>query len=77
MECPICGAIAKTIATTIGSVGIACPMCGKFDVESSVIASGQLQRLKPEERRDVFKQAQRSAKPGARPVVTPYLLALS
>jgi hypothetical protein len=45
MDCPICGAIAERIATTIGGVSIGCPMCGEFDVASSVIASGQLQGL--------------------------------
>jgi hypothetical protein len=74
MDCPICGAIAERIATTIECVGIACPMCGQFDVASSVIASGQLQGLALEERADVLWRAQRSAEPGARPVITPYLL---
>jgi hypothetical protein len=75
MECPICGAIAKTIATTIGNVGIACPTCGEFDVASSVIAGGQLRGLAPEERADLLGRAQRSAEPGSRPMITPYLLA--
>lgn len=74
MDCPICGAIAERIATTIESVGIACPMCGQFDIASSVIATGQLQGLALEERADVLGRAQRSAEPGARPVITPYLL---
>jgi hypothetical protein len=75
MECPICGAIAERIATTIDSVGIACPMCGEFDVASSVVASGQLQGLALHERSDVLGRAQRSAEPGGRPLITPYLLA--
>src|SRR5262249_26828318 len=75
MDCPICGSIAKTIASTIGSVGIACPMCGEFDVANSVIASGQLRGFALEERADVLSRAQRSAELGARPMITPYMLA--
>ena len=75
MDCPICGATAQRIATAIDSVGIACPMCGEFDVASSVIASGQLQGLAPEERAHVLGRAQRSAEPGTRPMISPYLLA--
>jgi hypothetical protein len=75
MECPICGAHAEKIATAIGSVSIACPMCGEFDIASSVMATGQLRSLKPEQLSDVFRQAQRSAEPGARPMITSYLVA--
>jgi len=73
--CPICGAIADKIATAIDHMSIACSMCGEFDVESSVITSGQLQGLKPEERVVVLARAQRSAEPGSRPLITPYLVA--
>src|SRR5258707_7671 len=75
MDCPICGAIAEQIRTTIASVTIICPMCGEFDVASSVMATGQLQKLEPDQRGDVLDKARRSAQPGARPVITPYLLA--
>ena len=75
MDCPICGVIAERIATTIEGVSIACPMCGQFDIASSVIASGQLQGLALEVRADVLGRARRSAEPGARPMITPYLLA--
>jgi hypothetical protein len=75
MDCPICGAIAERLPTAIDSVGIACPLCGEFDIASSVIASGQLQGFAPEERAHVLRRAQRSAEPGARPMITPYLLA--
>jgi hypothetical protein len=75
MDCPICRASAKRIATTIDGVSIACPMCGEFDVASSVLATGQLQKLTPEERGNLLEQAERSARPGARPMITPYLLA--
>jgi hypothetical protein len=50
-------------------------MCGEFDVASSVIATGQLQNLEPDQRGDVLDKARRSVQPGARPVITPYLLA--
>jgi hypothetical protein len=75
MDCPICGAIAEQIRTTIDGVSIVCPMCGEFDVASSVMATGQLQKLEPDQRGDVLDKARRSAQPGARPVITPYLLA--
>jgi hypothetical protein len=54
MDCPICGAVAETSRTQFDSVSIACPICGEFDVASSVIASGQLQGLALEERADVL-----------------------
>jgi hypothetical protein len=75
MACPICGVIAERIATTIEGVGIVCPMCRQFDIAISVIASGPLRGLALEERADVLGRARRSAEPGARPVITPYLLA--
>jgi hypothetical protein len=75
MDCLVCGADAKQIPTTIDVVSIICPMCGEYDVSSSVIASGQLRGLTLEERGDVLGKARRSAPPGARPVITPYLLA--
>jgi hypothetical protein len=75
MDCPICGAIAERIRTTIDGVSIVCPMCGEFDVASSVMATGQLRKLDLEQRGDVLDKARRSAQPGARPVITPYLLA--
>jgi hypothetical protein len=75
MDCPICGAIAERIRTTIDGVSIFCPMCGEFDVASSVMATGQLQRLELEQRGDVLDKARRSAEPGVRAVITPYLLA--
>jgi hypothetical protein len=75
MDCPICGAVAEQIQTTIPVVTIICPMCGEFDVASSVIATGQLKKLELDQRSDVLDKARRSAQPGARPVITPYLLA--
>ena len=75
MNCPVCGANAEQIMSATDGVSIVCPMCGEFDVASSVMATGQLQRLEPDQRGDVLDKARRSAEPGARPVITPYLLA--
>jgi hypothetical protein len=75
MNCPVCGTSAEQIISTIDGVSIACPMCGEYDVASSVLATEQLQRLEPEERSDVLNKAKRCAQPGARPVITTYLLA--
>jgi hypothetical protein len=75
MNCLLCGAKAEQIAATANHVSIHCPKCGEYDVESAVIATGQLQRLVPERRRDVLDQAKRSAAMGARPLIRPYLLA--
>jgi hypothetical protein len=73
MNCPICGANAEQVSATIHSVSIRCPVCGEYDVSGSVVAK-QLQTLEPEQRRDVLDKAKRSAEPGARPVITTYLL---
>jgi hypothetical protein len=75
MNCLICGANAEQIQATIDAVSIACPMCGEYDVSSSVITTGQWQRLEPEERHDALDQAKRSAPPGTCPMITTYLLA--
>jgi hypothetical protein len=74
MNCLVCGGQAEQIAATSKGVSISCPRCGEYDVESAVIAAGQLQRLVPERRRDVLDQAKRSAATGARPLIRPYLL---
>jgi len=75
MNCPVCGANAEQIQTASEGVSIVCPACGEYDVSRSVIATGQWQRLEPEERGDLLNKAKRSALPGARPMITPYLLA--
>jgi hypothetical protein len=75
MNCLVCGAKAEQTAATIDGVSIRCPVCGEYDVSSSAIATEQWQRLAPEERRDALDQAKRSAQPGARPMITTYLLA--
>ena len=77
MNCPICGANAEQIEATIDGVSVNCPICGEYDISGSVLDTEQLQRLEPEERRDALDIAKRSAQPGARPVVTTYLLAWS
>jgi hypothetical protein len=75
MDCLICGANAEQIPTTTDGVSIVCPTCGEYDVERTVVVTGWLKRLEPEQRRDALDQAKRSAQPGARPVIAPYLLA--
>jgi len=50
MSCPVCGANPEQIMSTTDGVSIVCPMCGEYDVASSVLATEQLQRLEPEER---------------------------
>jgi predicted RNA-binding Zn-ribbon protein involved in translation (DUF1610 family) len=74
MKCPICGADAEVIPSTIDGVTVVCPMCGEYDVARSVAASGQLQRLEPSGRGKILAMARRSAQPGVRPVITTYLL---
>lgn len=75
MECFVCGANAEKIATTIEAVSIVCPVCGEYDVSSSAIAAGQMEKLEPEQRRDALVEAKRSAQPGTRPMIDTYLLA--
>jgi len=75
MNCPICGTNADHIVPTIEGVSIACPICGEYDVASSVLATEQLQRLEPEERSHALNKAKRCAQLGARPMITTYLLA--
>jgi hypothetical protein len=68
MDCLICGANAEQVPTTIDDVSIVCPTCGEYDVASAVVATGHLQKLGQEQRRDALDQAKRSAHPGARPM---------
>jgi hypothetical protein len=75
MKCFVCGAKAQKSATTIDAVSILCPVCGEYDVSSSAIATGQMEELEPEQRRDALVQAKRSAQPGTRPMINTYLLA--
>ncbi len=75
MNCLVCGAKAELIDVTIHCVSIACPKCGEYDISGSTIATGQMEILEPEQRREALDQARRSAPPGARPVITTYLLA--
>jgi hypothetical protein len=74
MECPVCGGVAQQIPSSAGRIGVVCWVCGEYDVESAVIASGQLRSLEPEQRRDVLDTAKRSSQPGTRPLIRPYLL---
>ena len=75
MKCPICCANAEHIVSTIDGLSIACPICGEYDVASSVLATEQLRRLEPDERSDVLSKAKRAAQSGARPMITTHLLA--
>jgi len=75
MNCPVCGADAQQILTSIGVTSVICPMCGEYDISNSVIASGQLRGLTLEERGAVLDKARHSALPGDHPMITPYLLA--
>ncbi len=75
MNCPVCSANAEYIVSTINGVSIACPVCGEYDIASSVLATEQLPRLEPDERSDALNKAKRCAQPGARPMITTYLLA--
>ena len=75
MKCFVCGAKAQKIAATIDAMGIVCPVCGEYDVSSSAIVTGQMEKLEPEQRRDALVQAKRSAQPGTRPIINTYLLA--
>ncbi len=75
MNCLVCGARAdQIVAATVSRVSFHCPECGEYDVELAVIASGQLQRLMPQQRRDVLDRAKRSAPTGERPLIRPFLL---
>ncbi len=75
MSCPVCGANIEQITSTIDGMSIVCPMCGEYDISSSVLATEQWQRLELEERGDALNKAKASAQPGTRPVITPYLIA--
>ena len=37
MDCPVCGADAEQIATTIDGMSIACPTCGKYEISNAVL----------------------------------------
>jgi hypothetical protein len=50
MSCPVCGANAEQITGTIDGVSIVCPMCGEYDVASSVIARTRAAKDKSAER---------------------------
>jgi hypothetical protein len=75
MNCPVCHAGVEQIMSTNNGLSIVCPMCGAYDISSSVLITEQWQRLEPEERCDVLDEAKRSAQPGARPMITTNLIA--
>ena len=75
MNCPICGVNAEHIKTTLDGMNIDSPACGEYAISSETLATEQWQRLEPEQRRNALDQAKHSAQPGARPMITTYLLA--
>ena len=75
MNCLVCGAQAELVDVAIDGVSITCPTCGEYAVSGEAIATGQFEKLEPEQRRDALDEAKRSAQPGARPMITTYLLA--
>jgi hypothetical protein len=75
MNCPVCCTNAEHVMSTIDGLSIACPICGEYDVASSVLGTEQLKRLEPDKRIEILKKAKRCAQPGARPMITTYLLA--
>jgi hypothetical protein len=75
MECLVCGhAGAEQIPPGVGRIGIACRVCGEYDVETAVIAAGQWQSFEPDRRRDILDKAKRWAQQGTRPLIRSYLL---
>jgi hypothetical protein len=74
MECAVCSADAKQIPSGVGRIGIVCRVCGEYDVETAVIATRQWRTAESEQRRDILEKAKRSAQPGTRPLIRPYLL---
>jgi len=75
MNCLVCGAKAELVDVSIDGMSITCPMCGEYAVSGETIATGQLEKLEPEQRRNALDEAKRSAQPGARPLIAIYLLA--
>jgi hypothetical protein len=73
--CLVCGAKAELIDVTIDGVSFTCPTCGEYAVSNLAIATGQVEKLEPEQRRDALEEANCSAKVGARPMISNYLLA--
>jgi predicted RNA-binding Zn-ribbon protein involved in translation (DUF1610 family) len=57
MNCLVCGAKTELIDPTIDGVSFACPTCGEYTVSNSAIATGQVEKLEPEQRHDAFEEA--------------------
>ena len=62
MNCPACCANAEHFVSTNDGLRIACPICGEYDVASSVVATEQLRRLEPDERIDVLNKRRSAAR---------------
>jgi hypothetical protein len=75
MECPVCGAPARTIrAPAFEGKSFKCPNCRDYDVSKSVLERGLLRKLDRAQRRDVLERARKGAAPNTRPVITSYIL---
>lgn len=74
MKCLVCGADSEQIAVTCEAATIACPRCGEYDISSTALATEQMKKLEPEQRRKALDRAKRSAVPGTRPLINSYLL---
>jgi len=74
MTCPVCGANAEQIASTIYGMNVVCPTCGEYGITGSVLGMDQWQRLELQERNDALNKAKASARPGACPMITSNLL---
>jgi hypothetical protein len=69
MDCPVCGANAEQIATTIDGQTVACPTCGEYEISNLLLATAHWRRLEPANRGALLNEAKRSARPGTRPVI--------
>jgi hypothetical protein len=75
MTCPVCGASAEQISSTIYGINIVCPMCGEYGITGSVLCMEKWQRLASEERSEALNKAKASARPGACPMITANFIA--
>jgi rubrerythrin len=44
-ECPICGATAQQGSAATQGIAIVCPVCGEYEISTSVLTAGQLRKL--------------------------------
>lgn len=74
MNCPVCGAVAEEFPKTGTYRSIRCPSCGDYGVSDTVYDAGMLEKLEPEQRRNVLAKAKSSAQSGKRPMIMSYSL---